>query len=124
MDRFAELTVEGRKALLAGDHAGLADLMDANFKWVGREAPSVTVFFSVSSYAPFHFPGRLRRDIYGDDCLGSANLEMVRIAHKYNSVRRPRGLALNDVVGGLDMLQLHAYCTLSHFMAPGGEVSR
>lgn len=32
MERFAELTVEGRKALLAGDHAGLADLMDANFK--------------------------------------------------------------------------------------------
>ena len=32
MERFAELTVEGRKALLAGDHTKLADLMDANFK--------------------------------------------------------------------------------------------
>jgi hypothetical protein len=29
---------------------------------------------------------RLRREVYGDDCLGSSNLHMAAIAHKYNSV--------------------------------------
>lgn len=66
MRQFAGFAEQAKGAIAGGDHAALADLMDANFA--------------------------LRRKVYGDPCVGEANLSMVRIAHKHGSVRdRPFG---------------------------------
>lgn len=54
MRRFAELTDLAREALLQGDHEALGALMNANFD--------------------------LRRKLYGDECLGRRNLEMIELA--------------------------------------------
>ncbi|EDQ91895.1 uncharacterized protein MONBRDRAFT_14509 [Monosiga brevicollis MX1] len=59
MKRFASFAEEAKQAIEEGDHGRLADLMDANFS--------------------------LRREIYGDACLGEANLRMVSIAKSFNS---------------------------------------
>ncbi|EGD74001.1 hypothetical protein PTSG_05698 [Salpingoeca rosetta] len=59
MQQFAAFTDAARAAILSGQHNTLADLMDKNFD--------------------------LRRQLYGDECLGEANLKMVAIARKHNS---------------------------------------
>merc|ERR1711988_1950770 len=51
MRRFADLTVRARDALERRDRAALADLMDENFA--------------------------TRRRLYGDECLGRKNLQMI-----------------------------------------------
>ena len=53
---WAECTDEARQALLSGDYERLAALIDINFD--------------------------VRRSLYGDDCLGPINLELVSIARK------------------------------------------
>lgn len=53
MQHFADLTVRAKEALEARDHTALADLMDDNFA--------------------------TRRRIYGDQCLGDANIRMIDI---------------------------------------------
>ncbi|CAE8614520.1 unnamed protein product [Polarella glacialis] len=53
MRTFGELAVRAKEAIEKKDHAGLADLMDQNFA--------------------------LRRQLYGDNCLGKKNLQMVEI---------------------------------------------
>lgn len=60
MRRFAELTDLAREALLYGDIDKLGALMDANFD--------------------------LRRKLYGDECIGRRNLEMIELAR---SLRMP-----------------------------------
>jgi len=56
MKRFAKITDEGRAALLASDWRTLGKLMDANFA--------------------------LRRELYGDACIGKAALAMVAVAQE------------------------------------------
>ncbi|MBP8954943.1 MAG: hypothetical protein KBI47_21310 [Armatimonadetes bacterium] len=54
MRQFAQFTDTAREALLAGDHELLGQLMDRNFD--------------------------LRRRIFGDECIGRRNLEMIELA--------------------------------------------
>ena len=42
--------------------------------------------FGSTTRSSVHVP-RLRREVYGDACVGQANLHMVSIAHKHDSVR-------------------------------------
>ena len=55
MRRFAQITDEGRAAMLEADWPKLGRLMNANFA--------------------------LRRELYGDACIGEAALAMVAVAH-------------------------------------------
>merc|ERR1712070_1173565 len=56
MKKFAEITVCAKEALEHRDHAALCDLMDENFA--------------------------NRRRLYGDECLGRKNLQMIDICKK------------------------------------------
>ena len=59
MKKFADLTSEAKDAILSGDWAKLGELMDCNFE--------------------------TRKSIYGEECLGKKNLQMIEIARKYGA---------------------------------------
>ena len=59
MKKFADLTSEAKDAILSGDWAKLGELMDCNFE--------------------------TRKSIYGEECLGRKNLQMIEIARKYGA---------------------------------------
>ena len=59
MQKFADLTVEAKSAILDGNWENLADLMEKNFS--------------------------LRRSIYGDACLGDDDLKMIEIGRKFGA---------------------------------------
>lgn len=65
MDEVASLAVEGKKALLEKDYSKLADLMNRNFD--------------------------LRRSIFGDECLGALNMEMVEVARRVGAASKFTG---------------------------------
>ncbi|XP_038980933.1 glucuronokinase 1-like isoform X3 [Phoenix dactylifera] len=65
MEEVAELALEGRKALLEKDYAELADLMNRNFE--------------------------LRRKMFGDDVLGSLNIQMVEVARSVGAASKFTG---------------------------------
>ncbi|CAH9096418.1 unnamed protein product [Cuscuta epithymum] len=56
MEEVAKIAVEGRKALLEKDYAKVAELMNKNFD--------------------------LRRKMFGDECLGELNIEMVEVVRR------------------------------------------
>lgn len=87
MREFASYTVDARKAIEAGDHAALADLMDKNFSCV-LAVLNLHRQFPVSLTPPRPAPAptlRLRHRIYGEASLGEANMQMVNIARKHNA---------------------------------------
>lgn len=65
MNEVANLAVEGRQALLTNDYAKLASLMNRNFD--------------------------LRRSMFGDDALGTINLQMVEVARKVGAASKFTG---------------------------------
>ncbi|KAK4772213.1 hypothetical protein SAY86_013988 [Trapa natans] len=65
MKEVADVALEGRTALLDKDNKKLADLMNQNFD--------------------------LRRKMFGDECLGSLNLEMVEVARKVGAASKFTG---------------------------------
>ena len=59
MKTFGSFAAEGKKAIIEGDRPKLAALMDANFN--------------------------LRRELYGDACLGKTNLAMIDLARSFGA---------------------------------------
>jgi glucuronokinase len=59
---LAGLTDEARKAIEESDWTALASLMDQNFA--------------------------IRRRLFGDECLGAANLDMISIAQKHGAAAK------------------------------------
>ena len=59
MKKFADLTTEAKDAIITGDWSKLGELMDCNFE--------------------------TRKIIYGEECLGKKNLQMIEIARKYGA---------------------------------------
>ena len=59
MKKFADLTNEAKESLMGGDWTKLGQLMDCNFE--------------------------TRKSIYGNECLGQKNLQMIEIARKYGA---------------------------------------
>lgn len=65
MDEVANIPLEGREALLEKDYAKLAKLMNRNFD--------------------------LRRSMFGDECLGALNIEMVEVARRVGAASKFTG---------------------------------
>ncbi|XP_008776224.2 glucuronokinase 1-like [Phoenix dactylifera] len=65
MEEVARLAVEGRKALLEKNYIKLADLMNRNFE--------------------------LRRQMFGDDVLGSLNIQMIEVARSVGAASKFTG---------------------------------
>eukprot|EP01012_Entosiphon_sulcatum_P042152 TRINITY_DN5609_c0_g1_i2.p1 TRINITY_DN5609_c0_g1~~TRINITY_DN5609_c0_g1_i2.p1 ORF type:complete len:621 (-),score=80.75 TRINITY_DN5609_c0_g1_i2:7-1839(-) len=62
MKELASFAQQGKEALLRGDHATVAELMDKNFS--------------------------IRRKLFGEPCLGKLNLRMIDIAHQFGSAAK------------------------------------
>ncbi|KAI3409212.1 uncharacterized protein J3R85_019661, partial [Psidium guajava] len=65
MDEVANIALEGREALLEKDYAKLSKLMNRNFD--------------------------LRRSMFGDECLGDLNIEMVEVARRVGAASKFTG---------------------------------
>lgn len=59
MRKFADLTVRSKEAIVGGNWDAFSEMMSENFK--------------------------LRRSIYGDECIGDKNLRMVEIGNKFGA---------------------------------------
>ncbi|KAJ8750109.1 hypothetical protein K2173_014024 [Erythroxylum novogranatense] len=65
MSEVADLALQGRTAILEKNHPKLVDLMNRNFD--------------------------LRRSMFGDECLGALNLEMVEVARRFGAASKFTG---------------------------------
>ncbi|XP_019161721.1 PREDICTED: glucuronokinase 1 isoform X2 [Ipomoea nil] len=65
MEEVAKLAVQGQKALLGKDYVTFAELMNRNFD--------------------------LRRQMFGDECLGALNIEMVEVARRVGAASKFTG---------------------------------
>ncbi|CAH8340502.1 unnamed protein product [Eruca vesicaria subsp. sativa] len=73
------LAEEGRTAVLKKDHSKLVELMNRNFDlprlksdFIGLETPCVLTIYYCS----------VRMRMFGDECLGAMNIEMVEVARR------------------------------------------
>ncbi|KAL2529012.1 Glucuronokinase 1 [Forsythia ovata] len=100
MEEVAKIALEGQKALLDKDYAKFASLMNHNFD--------------------------LRRQMFGDDALGTLNIEMVEVARRVGAASKFTGSGGAVVVfcpeGPSQVKLLEAACKKSGFVIQPVEV--
>lgn len=94
MKEVAKIAVEGREALLEKDYSKAAELMNRNFD--------------------------LRREMFGDECLGAMNIEMVEVVRRVGGAAKftgSGGAVVAFCPGGLPQArQLEEECQKSGFV--------